>query len=60
MFAVQVLEPITNLNFKRENLEKKLALENIELVYGGANVGLMGAVANGTLESSGKSNRCFA
>lgn len=35
-------------------LGKKLALENIELVYGGANVGLMGAVANGTLESLGK------
>ncbi len=31
-----------------------MALQNIELVYGGANVGLMGAVANGTLENSGK------
>ena len=35
-------------------LGKKLALENIELVYGGAKVGLMGVVANGALESSGK------
>lgn len=40
--------------FQARELGKKLALENIELVYGGANVGLMGAVANGTLESSGK------
>ncbi|SNZ01218.1 TIGR00730 family Rossman fold protein [Flagellimonas pacifica] len=37
-----------------KELGKKLALENIELIYGGANVGLMGAVANGTLENSGK------
>ncbi|GAA4280062.1 LOG family protein [Gaetbulibacter aestuarii] len=35
-------------------LGKTLALENITLVYGGANVGLMGAVANGALENSGK------
>lgn len=35
-------------------LGRKLALENIELVYGGAKVGLMGVVANGALESSGK------
>ena len=35
-------------------LGQKLALENIELVYGGANVGLMGAVANGVLKNSGK------
>ncbi|MEL7221024.1 MAG: TIGR00730 family Rossman fold protein, partial [Bacteroidota bacterium] len=34
-------------------LGQKLALENIELIYGGANVGLMGAVANGALEKSG-------
>ena len=31
------------------NLGKTLAEQNIELVYGGANVGLMGAVANGVL-----------
>lgn len=31
-----------------------LANENIELVYGGANVGLMGAVANGVIENNGK------
>lgn len=35
-------------------LGNKLASENIELIYGGANVGLMGAVANGALEKSGK------
>ena len=40
--------------FQAKELGKKLALENIELVYGGANVGLMGAVANGALEESGK------
>ncbi|SFI84451.1 LOG family protein [Myroides guanonis] len=32
---------------------KALAKEKIELVYGGAKVGLMGAVANGALESGG-------
>jgi len=37
-----------------KELGKKLALENIELVYGGANVGLMGAVANGALQNYGK------
>lgn len=31
-----------------------LAAENIRLVYGGACVGLMGAVANGTLEAGGE------
>ena len=31
-----------------------LAEQNIELVYGGANVGLMGAVADGALHASGK------
>lgn len=36
------------------NLGKALAKRNIELVYGGANVGLMGAVANGVLENKGK------
>lgn len=36
------------------NLGKALAKHNIELVYGGASVGLMGAVANGILESKGK------
>ena len=33
---------------------KTLAEQNIELVYGGANVGLMGAVADGTLNAGGK------
>ena len=37
-----------------KELGKKLALAEIELVYGGANIGLMGAVANGSLEHSGK------
>ena len=35
-------------------LGKTLAEQNIELVYGGANVGLMGAVADGTLNAGGK------
>ena len=35
-------------------LGKTLAQQNIELVYGGANVGLMGAVADGTLNAGGK------
>jgi len=35
-------------------LGQLLANQNIELVYGGANVGLMGAVAEGTLKSGGK------
>lgn len=35
-------------------LGQKLAKNNIELVYGGANVGIMGAVADGTLSSGGK------
>ena len=34
-------------------LGQMLAKENIELVYGGANVGLMGAVANGVLSKNG-------
>ena len=36
------------------NLGKTLAEQNIELVYGGANVGLMGAVADGALTAGGK------
>jgi uncharacterized protein (TIGR00730 family) len=35
-------------------LGKTLAQQNIELVYGGANVGLMGAVADGILNEGGK------
>jgi len=35
-------------------LGQTLAKLNIELVYGGANVGLMGAVANGVLNGGGK------
>ena len=35
-------------------LGQTLAKQNIELVYGGANVGLMGAVADGTLHAGGK------
>jgi uncharacterized protein (TIGR00730 family) len=35
-------------------LGKTLALKNIGLVYGGANVGLMGAVANGALQNGGE------
>lgn len=35
-------------------LGKTLARQDIELVYGGANVGLMGAVADGVLNEGGK------
>lgn len=35
-------------------LGKTLAQKNIELVYGGANVGLMGAVADGVIQNGGK------
>jgi len=35
-------------------LGKTLAKQNIELVYGGASVGLMGAVADGVLSEGGK------
>jgi uncharacterized protein (TIGR00730 family) len=35
-------------------LGKTLAAQNIDLVYGGANVGLMGAVADGALSGGGK------
>ncbi|MCX6202859.1 MAG: TIGR00730 family Rossman fold protein [Bacteroidetes bacterium] len=35
-------------------LGKLLALNNIELVYGGGNKGLMGAVANGCIANGGK------
>ena len=35
-------------------LGQTLAKQNIQLIYGGANVGLMGAVADGALEGGGK------
>lgn len=35
-------------------LGKELAIQGIELVYGGAKVGLMGIVANGMLENGGR------
>ena len=35
-------------------LGKSLAQKGIELVYGGANVGLMGAVADGVLSEGGR------
>jgi uncharacterized protein (TIGR00730 family) len=35
-------------------LGKTMAAQNIDLVYGGANVGLMGAVADGVLSGGGK------
>lgn len=37
-----------------KKLGQKLASENIELVYGGANVGLMGVIADSTLNNGGK------
>jgi len=39
---------------KAEQLGQTLAEENITLIYGGASVGLMGAVANGVLKNQGK------
>lgn len=36
------------------NLGKTLATKNITLVYGAAKIGIMGIVANGTLENNGK------
>ena len=44
----------TEFKIQARKLGNQLALENIQLVYGGANVGLMGEVANGTLENKGK------
>ncbi|WP_299838410.1 TIGR00730 family Rossman fold protein [uncultured Tenacibaculum sp.] len=44
----------TEFKIQARKLGNQLALENIELVYGGANVGLMGEVANGALENKGK------
>ncbi len=35
-------------------LGQTLAKQNIQLIYGGANVGLMGAVADGVLKEGGK------
>ncbi len=35
-------------------LGQKLAQENIELVYGGAKIGLMGAIADGVISIKGK------
>ena len=43
-----------DFEFQAKKLGQKLALEKIELVYGGANVGLMGAVADGVLNNGGK------
>ena len=37
-----------------KRLGKKLAKSRIELVYGGANVGIMGAIADSVLDSGGK------
>jgi len=37
-----------------KQLGKYFANQNIEIVYGGADVGLMGAVANSALENNGK------
>lgn len=43
-------------NFEKEafNLGMKLAEKNISLVYGGAKIGLMGAVAKGCAKNNGK------
>ena len=47
--------PGTDKDFQAtaSELGRKLAAKNIELVYGGAKVGLMGAVADGALSESG-------
>lgn len=39
---------------KATQLGQTLAQQNIQLIYGGANVGLMGAVADGVLNEGGK------
>src|SRR4030095_3484794 len=44
----------TNFRTQATLLGQVLAKRNIELVYGGANVGLMGAVADGVLSEGGK------
>lgn len=46
----------SDIKFKEsaDKLGKALANQNIELVYGGAKVGLMGAVADGVLNNGGK------
>lgn len=46
----------TEENYQKQAtlLGATLAKNNIEVVYGGANIGLMGAVANGALEAGGK------
>ncbi len=43
----------SEFEIKANELGQKLAKEKITLVYGGANVGLMGAVANGALSEKG-------
>tara|TARA_B110001450_G_scaffold35448_2_gene30991 strand:- start:5311 stop:5892 length:582 start_codon:yes stop_codon:yes gene_type:complete len=42
------------LNMKAIEFGKLLAFKNIQLVYGGAKIGLMGNIANGVLENRGK------
>ncbi len=42
------------LSITAMNVGKTLAQNNIELVYGGARIGLMGAVADGVLQSGGR------
>lgn len=43
-----------NFKIQADLLGRTLAKKGIELVYGGANVGLMGAVADGVLHEGGK------
>jgi uncharacterized protein (TIGR00730 family) len=43
-----------NFQIQAKLLGQTLAKQNIELVYGGAKIGLMGAVADGVLEEGGK------
>lgn len=46
----------TEMGYKTQawSVGQMLALNNIELVYGGAKIGLMGAVADGALSNGGK------
>ena len=48
--------PGTEMVYKTQarSVGQTLALNNIELVYGGAKIGLMGAVADGVLSNGGK------
>ena len=53
-FKLWIYDKEFKLEAERLALGQRLATENIDVVYGGANIGLMGAVANGALKNGGK------